>query len=312
MKQFSKKCIIVFAIFGFLFSIFMIFYTSVKIKPPPILFPPPIPPYTHYVAGYGLIEAESENIDVGTPFPEIVDKVYIKNGDYVKKGTPLYKLNTQTREAELERLIKLKETKQKALEDQKKQYSFYQRLENKNAVSESMYYDQFYKLQIAQKELNEVEAQINVEKTNIKRSTITAPIDGKVLDMNLREGENAQTNPFQKTYLLLFGSIKKYRIKVSIDETESWRVYPNAKAIAYVRGNSSIEIPLEFINIDPYIEPKVNFIGRIDEKIDTRVLQVIYQFEKGDLPVYIGQLVDVYIEALPSDYKYEKKDSSNN
>lgn len=31
--------------------------------------------------------------------------------------------------------------------------------------------------------------------------------------------------------------------------------------------------------------------------VDTRVLQVIYSFECGNLPIYIGQQMDVYIDA---------------
>ena len=33
--------------------------------------------------------------------------------------------------------------------------------------------------------------------------------------------------------------------------------------------------------------------------VDTRVLQVLYRFEKGDLPVYAGQVLDVFVEAKP-------------
>jgi len=32
-------------------------------------------------------------------------------------------------------------------------------------------------------------------------------------------------------------------------------------------------------------------------RVDTRVLQVIYSFERGELPIYVGQQMDVFIEA---------------
>jgi HlyD family secretion protein len=34
--------------------------------------------------------------------------------------------------------------------------------------------------------------------------------------------------------------------------------------------------------------------------VDTRVLQVIYTFRRADLPVYVGQQLDVFIEAPPA------------
>lgn len=306
MKAFGKYFLVILAFLGLVFSIYMIYYSSKKPNVADIIFEPPTPPFTHFVAGSALIEASSENIEIGTPFPELVDKIYIKAGDIVKKNDPFFKLNTQTLEAELEKNIQLKELKLKALEDQKIQFSFYQRLKDKTAVSESEYNDSYYKLQIAEKDYKQAEAQENITLTNIYRSIIRAPVDGQVLDLNLRVGENAQSNPFQKPYLLLFGSIDTFQVRVFIDETDAWRVKPLAKAVAYVRGNSSIAIPLEFIRIEPYVIPKYSLTNDNKEKVDTRVLQVLYSFKKGNLPVYVGQLLDVYIKSLPSNYKFNE------
>jgi len=35
------------------------------------------------------------------------------------------------------------------------------------------------------------------------------------------------------------------------------------------------------------------------ERVDTRVLQVIYRFQPDGLPIHVGQQMDVFIEALP-------------
>jgi len=37
--------------------------------------------------------------------------------------------------------------------------------------------------------------------------------------------------------------------------------------------------------------------GDNTERVDTRVLQVIYAVEPGKLPVYVGQQLDVFIRA---------------
>jgi multidrug resistance efflux pump len=264
------------------------------------------------VAGSGMIEAASENIDIGTPFPEIIEAVYVKNGDIVKKGASLYKLDTRSLEANLEEFIKQNELKIKILENKKIEFSFYENLKDQNAVSQSDYEQAYYDLQIAKKDVEVSLARINETLVNIKRSTIQAPIDGKILDINLHVGENAQLNPYKKNFQLLFGNLDSYHIRVYIDETDAWRVYKKAPATAYVRGNSSIKIPLEFIQIEPYVIPKANLTGANQERVDTRVLQVIYKFNKNHLPVYVGQLVDVYIEAIPSDYKYDEKNFYNN
>lgn len=312
MKFFKKYFIFIIAFLSLSFSIYMIYYSTKKAPTPAIPFPPPIPPYLYYVAGLGIIETASENIDIGTPFPEIVTEVYVKNGDFVQKDTPLYKLDTRSLEATLQQYIKEKQLKEKILEDKKVQYSFYENLKDKNAVSQSDLEKAYYELQIAKKDVEVSIAQINEVQVNIIRSTITAPMDGEVLDMNLHLGENAQLNPFQKNYQLLFGNLDTYHVRVYIDETDAWRVYEKAPAIAYVRGNRSIKIHLEFVLIEPYVIPKLNLTGDNKEKVDTRVLQVIYKFNKNKLPVYVGQQLDVYIEALPSDYKYHEENNFNN
>jgi hypothetical protein len=42
--------------------------------------------------------------------------------------------------------------------------------------------------------------------------------------------------------------------------------------------------------------PKRSLTGDSQERVDTRVLQIIYAFEPGALPVFVGQQVDVYID----------------
>jgi hypothetical protein len=44
--------------------------------------------------------------------------------------------------------------------------------------------------------------------------------------------------------------------------------------------------------------PKRSLSGASREQVDTRVLQVLYALDPKDLPVQVGQLVDVSIEAL--------------
>ena len=64
-------------------------------------------------------------------------------------------------------------------------------------------------------------------------------------------------------------------------------------------GNSSLSTQLHFVRIEPFVVPKKSLTGESSERVDTRVLQVLYSFKRGSLPVYVGQQVDVFIEAPP-------------
>jgi hypothetical protein len=82
-----------------------------------------------------------------------------------------------------------------------------------------------------------------------------------------------------------------------VDENDAWRVKAGASATAFLRGNRDIHTPLKFVRFEPYVIPKTSLTGDTTERVDTRVLQVIYSFERGDLPIYAGQQMDIYVEA---------------
>ena len=85
-------------------------------------------------------------------------------------------------------------------------------------------------------------------------------------------------------------------MRVDIDENDSWRVIPGAKAEGSVRGNPELKTALEFVRIEPYVVPKKSLTGLSAERVDTRVLQIIYRFGRNDLRVYAGQQMDVFID----------------
>lgn len=287
-------------LFGLFLGLFMVFLGRKEPPIPPIAFPPPSPPFKHVVVGSGLIEGASEEIKIGVPFSEIVESLYTHVGEYVLEGAPLFRLNTKILEAELLEAEKIKEALYADYEKIKTERTLYESLVDQRATSKNQLNSLFFEEKKMWNRFKEAEAHSLLIKTKIERSTIRAPMDGQVLQMNIRLGESANINPFNNLPSILFAQTNRLRIRAEIDEDEAWRVVKNAKAIAYVRGNSSLCVWLKFLYIEPYIVPKSALSGSSGEKVDTRVLQVLYEFEKNDLPVYPGQIMDVYIEA-PSD-----------
>ena len=57
--------------------------------------------------------------------------------------------------------------------------------------------------------------------------------------------------------------------------------------------------PCSFVRFEPFVVPKRSLTGDSTERVDTRVLQVIYRVERDDLPLFVGQQLDVFIEAEP-------------
>jgi len=150
-------------------------------------------------------------------------------------------------------------------------------------------------LAVARAQLLQARALAAQTETQRERLIVRAPLDGVVLQVNARPGEFAPSGVL-KDPLILFGSLARLHVRVDIDESESWRLQPGAAAVATVRGNSALSCALEFVRVDPFVLPKRSLTGDTSERVDTRVLQVIYAFDPKLLPVYVGQQMDVFIE----------------
>ena len=150
-------------------------------------------------------------------------------------------------------------------------------------------------LEIARASAAAAEARVAAQRTEVERRTVRAPVDGTVLQVDLRPGEYAPAGSTRP--LVLLGDVDKMHVRIDVDENDAWRFRPGAKAEAFVRGNRDLRAPLEFVRVEPYVVPKRSLTGESTERVDTRVLQVIYAFDPSALPVYVGQQMDVFIEA---------------
>jgi HlyD family secretion protein len=150
-------------------------------------------------------------------------------------------------------------------------------------------------LALARAEIARAEADVSAAAVEIDRLTIRAPLDGDILQVNIRPGEFAQGGVLAQP-LILMGDLVRLHVRVDIDENDAWRFHPTSSAFAFVRGNPEFKTSLKFEYVEPYVVPKRSLTGDSNERVDTRVMQVLYGFNRADLPVYPGQLMDVYIE----------------
>jgi len=138
--------------------------------------------------------------------------------------------------------------------------------------------------------------QLKLVETNIDRLTMRAPMGGVILQNKVRLGQYAQCGPISEP-LMILGSVAPLHVRVDVDEHNASRVREGAPAAASPRGNGSLRIPLEFVRFEPYVIPKKSLTGDSTERVDTRVLQVIYRVKEQDTPLFVGQQMDVYIDA---------------
>ena len=271
--------------------------------------PPPVSDFSKTVAAVGLVEANSENIAIGTPLAGVVSQVFVKVGQSVKAGEPLFELDTRQLHADLAvrrgtlaaRKSSIKVARAR-LDDLQRELDFAEGLTDKRAISAEETTRRRSAVETARAQIDEAqaealaaEAQARSVETEIERSTVRAPLPGEVLQVKIHAGEYAPA-AVTATPLILLGGSHPLHVRVDVDEHEAWRVKSDAPATGHVRGDARLKTSLQFVRFEPFVVPKKSLTGDSTERVDTRVLQVIYRVEREDLPLFVGQQLDVFID----------------
>lgn len=279
---------------------------------PPVA-PPAVavnPPFSSYVYGTGIVEASTENIAIGTPTSGIVTAIYVKWGDQVKKGDPLFKIDARDLEAQLPpALAKVKEAEAN-LAKQKNRLSVGERLEPNVSISAEDMANRRFDVGIDDAVLASAHAQVDQIKADIDRRTIRALISGRILQIKTRLGEFAQSGAAGPP-LMLLGDDTRLHLRAEVDENDAWRVQPCSSAVAFLRGNPDLKTPVQYVRTEPNVIPKTLLTGDSTQRTDTRVLQVIYSFDRATLPVYVGQQMDLFIDAPAQDGTKPRTETPN-
>jgi multidrug efflux pump subunit AcrA (membrane-fusion protein) len=301
---------IIFRTFAIYASIACFLLTAFLIKnmsePQPIaphLVEPSINPYVNAIAGSGIVESADKNIAIGIPEEGIVTRVFATVGASVKKGEPLFQIDSRIVEGQLiyeQANVRVAKAALIRLEDQ---WNRLRGIQDPRAISAEELNTRENDVKVAQAELRKAIASVTQTKKLIERLTVLAPKNGVILQNNIREGEYVSKN----TPTIILGDLEKIQVRAEIDEQNAgWFVSTN-KAVAYPKNNTSIAIPLNFERIEPYVLPKLSLTGASNERVDTRVLQVIYSFEQPvNYYIYVGQRVDVFIEKNSASSKNEE------
>jgi len=98
------------------------------------------------------------------------------------------------------------------------------------------------------------------------------------------------------------GDLSVLHVRVDLDETDVPRFWENSLARATVYGVPGNDFALEFVRVEPIFRPKRELTNDPLERVDTRVLQVLYKVS-GEMRsgLFVGQRLDIFIEAPESD-----------
>jgi multidrug resistance efflux pump len=355
-----KKTVPLLAALAFVFAVVAVLAMKPVRHPEPPPSPPPAAKFESSVGAVGLVEANSENIDISCAVSGMVTQLYVNAGDRVQPGQKLFSLDdrdlradqgvkraalvaAQARLAKLEAQPRAEDIPpaeervreaQANLADAEVQVRLIESVTDRRAVREEDVQRRRLAYQasqarlagaqaqlallragawapdiaVAKSEAAQAEAQLKMVGTNVDRLSMRAPIAGVILQSKVRLGQYAQCGPLSEP-LMILGSVTPLHVRVDVDEHDAGRVRRGAPAAASPRGNGSLKIPLQFVRFEPYVIPKKSLTGDSTERVDTRVLQVIYRVNNQNAPLYVGQQMDVYIET-PDNKPHQNSDSA--
>jgi HlyD family secretion protein len=137
----------------------------------------------------------------------------------------------------------------------------------------------------------------------LRKYVVRAPRDGIVLTIAASVGSYVSPqgvyNPYtqQQDPTVTMSDAGVLAVRCYVDEILIPRL-PDKRRIAarmFVRG-TDISIPLEFVRVQPFVTPKIELSNERTEKVDLRVLPVLFRFKPPPgQTLYPGQLVDVYL-----------------
>lgn len=290
--------------------------------------PPSVPvsnPFAGAVAGLGEVEPNSETVAIGTDLSGLVAAVHVRAGETVGARAPLFSLDDRRLRAALaEAEAALAAAVAERAEAEASLAAA--RAERDRAAADSARYQSLARTDIAASrqrvetavaDARKAEAQIRLAEARIAsaeaaiaragavrdraavdldKAVVRAPFAGTVLRVNLRPGEFAQAAALADP-LIVFGATDPLHVRVQIDETDAHRIDPAAAARGFLRGDGARSAPLAFVRAEPLARAKRFLSNAPGERVDTRVVEVVYRLEAGALPVAVGQMLDVFIEA---------------
>jgi HlyD family secretion protein len=161
-----------------------------------------------------------------------------------------------------------------------------------------------YDIQNQEKQYLALEKSYSASNALLSKYTLRAPSDGIVLTIGTAVGNYVSPQGAYESYtqgmdpVLVLGTPQaNLQVRCYIDEILVPRLPPSPqmKAEMTIRG-TNVKIPLHFVRVQPLVSPKIQLSDERQEKVDVRVLPVIFSFEKPKgTNLYAGELVDVYI-----------------
>lgn len=262
------------------------------------------------IVGTGVTEPSSETVDIAAHIPGVVATVFVVPGEQVAAGQALLEIDSRDARAALNeaaaRAAAARQSiaaAQTALRIAQNQYALYQNVDDARAVSQQEVItrrdavaDARAQLGVARAQARQADAQMMQARVEVDRHTVRSPAAMEVLQVDTRAGEYAGTQG-TASVLMKLGATKPLHVRLDIDENQIEKVALGQPAVISARGDAGRQVKAVFVRAEPLIVPKRSLTNSATERVDVRVLQLIFALPEEGVGFFVGQQVDGFVPA---------------
>ncbi|MEO0285608.1 MAG: efflux RND transporter periplasmic adaptor subunit [candidate division WOR-3 bacterium] len=173
----------------------------------------------------GEIKAEKQ-VDIGADVVGRIEKLYVRLGDYVKKGDTLCVIDRKSYEAKVNSLkVSLNDLRNK-LDKAQRDYERTKNLFEKGLISEADYENARLQYETIKSQYESTLYSLQDAEYQLSKTVILAPISGKVIGLNKEEGEivvmGTVNNP--ATVIMTIAELSRMKVDAYVDESEVIKV----------------------------------------------------------------------------------------
>ena len=269
-------------------------------------------PYPSGLYATGIVQSAQASGDDVNVYPQVagpVTRILVNEGESVTRGAPLLAIDDDLQRRIVDEDVAKIAAARAALAAQAHQLAILERQAalDAGAVSRAAQLSARDAVAVARENLRVVIATRAADATLLAKYVLRAPVAGVVLRDVAAVGSYVSPQGVFDTYSQTIDPVivmrpqgAQLQVKAYLDEILVPRLPspPGISATMFIRGTHDVGVALRFVRIQPYVTPKIELSDARLEKVDVRVLPIVFRFTppKG-ITLYPGELVDVYIAA---------------
>jgi RND family efflux transporter MFP subunit len=262
------------------------------------------------IAGAGVVEPSSELVSVATAVSGVIATVHVKVGDVVKRGDLLFTLDSSAASADLRQreanvLVARRQLDESRvqLEERRTSLKIYEAIGDPRAMTQEELQRRTYAVELAKARVLREEANIELAeaaaglaRAELERHSVRSPLDATVLQSRARPGQFAPAAVLSDP-LVTLGRTDPMFVRIDVDEADLSRLSIGASATVSPRGDATNRVTAQYVRVDPLVIPKRSLSNSTSERVDTRVLQVVFSLPREARGFFPGQQVDAFVVA---------------